>query len=366
MLQYFRLMRTVTLSATTLTLVTIGVCSAGERDALYANADRERARLCMPTPGPECWRPAANLLRMLPAPENARELEIQLMSNWMLGKAAYAVGDFDDAGRFYASVRKLNTEPSSGQGMEQEQRAAMSVLIGLAETELALSMGRFASALHQLDDIAATFRNLGAADFPDSTVLLRAAALIGLHRRDEANALMEAALSRLSFDAKAAWEYFPGPQPLNPADLARRLAASHVYAGNTDRALALLKMLEGHRSKLSAAAPKELAFIHTWAEKIREEELLADLAAVHISQGRYDLAEPALLMSLKVAEVTDKAGSKALWMQLAKLYQRTARNADAENAAAQASAIRPIAARVPTDPLAGALDHLNHMQFPAH
>lgn len=244
-----------------------------------------------------CWKPMADRLAALKEPVTDKQLETLISAYWMLAKEAEYASDLNDSKSFYGTTLRL----ASGLKIKDVPPVWMNDIILCDTVELALRMHDYALALRQIDEIMSHDLSHQAVD---STLLFfRAAALIGLGRTTESNTVLDTLLQKLDYADAHPWEAWPlGPQPLDPYDTARRIAAyfsrEHRYAD----ALALLKMLEAKRQKTLAEAPLQPERGGYWANLVEPQDFMNDEADVYIAQGKDDEAENLLKASLALLE----------------------------------------------------------------
>jgi hypothetical protein len=190
----------------------------------------------------------------------------------------------------------------------------------------------------------------------DSVALQRCAALIGLKRDAEADAALEDLLKKLDFEGESPWEGVPfGPQPLDPYQTARRIAAHYMRERHFEQAMALLKMVEEKRVKTMAIKTKEPHRGEYWAATLDPADILDDEASVYVAMGRDDQAESLLMASLQQLDGATNRQMKRTLSKLAALKIRAGRQAEANDFATRAGAITLEEERPMTDPLATTL-----------
>jgi len=271
------------------------------------------------------------------------------MNHWMMAKEAEFVGDLQDAKSIYDTVLDLTGGAKDKDAAPTQMRA-----IVLCDTaELALRMHDYASSLKQLDELISYNPNLAEGSIGNSISLFRAAALIGLSRKTEADKVLTALLQHLDYGGISPWEGWPlGPQPVSPYNVARRVAAYYVSEHRYTDALALLKELEEKRQKTLAEAPARPEPGGYWAEHVKLEDFMDDEADVYIAQGKDSEAEKLLQDSLalrKNAPATQQ--ERYVLEKLAALEQRMGKTAESASFSQRAAALVIKTDLAWTDPL---------------
>ena len=307
----------------------VGIAQALPDDAQKA-LFQEIDTMCSGGPQTHCWQRAAQLLAQLKPAATEREYEDRFLAYWFLGKAAYLAGDWSDARRLYDLALQIvsNAELASSSKFDP---GAMRAVMGVDEAELAMSMEDFAAALGYVDAFAAfQLRDAAQTIEPESAMLLRCGALIGLKR--PADACLQALLGKLDFSSSSPWEWMPlSVQVLDPYSTTRRIAAHLMREGKYDQALAVLENLELARTSTLARFPNQPLVGKRWAALVSPAEILNDQAAIYLAQGNYLAAEPILLKALVIA---DKAGGRQLRRTLDKLAELNYRAGRTEQAIA--------------------------------
>ncbi len=156
---------------------------------------------CNAKPESGCWKSLAEQLAMLKPAGTQRELEDRVFDYWMLAKSAYLVGDFSDAGKLYDLTQKLANDVKPPEKEEFDPQA-IRLMLGLDRAALAMSIRDYASALSHLDAFNARRRNEpNQPEEMDTLQIMRCAALIGLHRKADAESCLRSLLDKLRFDA---------------------------------------------------------------------------------------------------------------------------------------------------------------------
>jgi tetratricopeptide (TPR) repeat protein len=342
--------------AAVLALTISSFSHATSQEKTYKDVSHVEGSICNVKPQAKCWKPLADLLTQLGTPSTEREREDQLSGYWMLAKSAHLVGDFSDSKEFYGIALNLakGVKPDAKNGVDQ---IAASMMIKSDAAALALSMHDYSTALSYLDEFSAFSRKaFGRESDSDSISLLHCAALIGLKRTTEADKGLQEILQGLNFEGQSPWEDFPfGPQPLDPNQTARRIAAHYMRENNYEQALLVLQMVESKRLKTMSIVPKEPVRGAYWASLLNPADILDDEAAVYIGLGRDDQAEPLLIQSLQIREKKANRQLQHLLVTLGALRKRAGRQAEAIDFANRAAAVKMDEDPMWTDPLESTL-----------
>ena len=303
----------------------------------------------------KCWKPLADALAKAPATAE-KDKGDRAFQYWTLAKIAYFSGDFADSRKFFNTTLDLAKDVRLSDDVLPYPEA-LSLMVGLDIAALDLTEHDYASALYHIEAYVVREKRVRKInEEPSSAALLHCAALIGLKRTDEADALIQDFLKKLDFDAQGPLDGWPiGPQPLNPYRAARRIAAYDLRAGHFEEALNLLDDIEKKR-KLKLATNSEVSSPGIpWASLVDPADILFDKAVVYLTQGQDGKAEPLLRESLATRGEKADRQTKQVLTRLAELDKRIGKNAEADELAARAAAIHPVRTWENVDPLADTL-----------
>ena len=342
--------------ATFFALANFAFANAAPQTLTYESLPHEMGTFCRVNREAKCWKSFADEMAQLRPPGTERERQEQFGGYWMLANVALFVGDFPESKEFFDTTLKLvvNLKSDTKSGGDQ---AFAGMMVRLSAADLALSMRDYATALKYLDEYSTQAnKSFGRDTIFDAVILQRCAALIGLSRNAEADVLLAELLQKLNFEGQSPWEGVPfGPQPLDPYQTARRIAAHYMREHNFEQALAVLKTAEEKRLKTISLVPKEPVRGQYWATMLDPADILDDKAAVYIAMGQDDQAEPLLMASLRERESTSNQQLKRTLSKLAALQMRAGQLAQARDFEARAGAIKLAERRPMTDPLVATL-----------
>ncbi len=331
--------------------------SSWSQDA-YEGLSSAAIMTCNNEPQTQCWKPLADRLDQLKAPETKQQRQDVLIAYWMLAKAAHSVGDLYESKKIFDITLKLASDARSS-GLAEEESSFIRLEIGYDRATLALSMHDYASALRDLDGVSSFIKEATQnGPEPDSVMLSRAAALIGLGQTSEADATLGTLLKTLKYDGQSPWEGFPiGPQPLNPYETGRRIAAHYLRERRFEDALTLLETLKSEREKTLANLPNERVRGEYWARLTKAADILDDKAGVYSAMGNDDQAEQLLKASILEREKTRNRQLRSTLEQLSAVEKRKGNAAEANDLAQRAASIK--AEKAPSDPLGATLGFVN-------
>lgn len=337
----------------------LGIASsakAATQDKNYEDAMSATYFSCRVQLQSKCWKPLADVLAQTKAPTTEQEREDQMFDYWILAKTAHWVGDFADSANFYDTTLTL----AKGLKIKPDGKGNPSDIGSIVKIDLAaldLSAKDYSSAFRILDEITPLEKDLLAGDsIAVSTSFMRCAALIGLKRTAEADAALQDLLQKLDFQGESPWEGMPvGPQPIDPYDVGRRIAAYYLRIGNYDKAMATLQMIDTRRKETLAGAAQDAPRRRYWALGLAPADILDDEAAIYLAQGRDDQAESLLRTSLKMREPKADRQLKRLLTRLAALDRRKGNISEADEFLTSAATIKADESRTGADPFADTL-----------
>gem|GEM_PF-3131340 len=290
----------------------------------------------------KCWRPFADAIAKAAPPQSEREYEDRMVYQWMLAKFAYWAKDFSDAGRFFDATRELvkSLKPTSDPEINADTFGPM---LDADIAALNLSTHDYAAALHNIEPYITLSKKLVEPDAsPDGAWLLYSAALIGLNRTEEADAVLLDGLKKLQYDGLKPFEdMFPlGPPRINAYDATQRIAVYYMRSGQYQQALSLIEDLEKKRQHAIENAEKEQERRPLWASSLEPADIWFDEAIVYLAQGKDDKAEPLLRAALTQQGKYADRRTKQVLIHMSELDRRTGKNKEADEFAARAAAIQ--------------------------
>lgn len=321
-----------------------------------ADASAVAASICKPVPESRCWLPLLKYLESLPPAQSERAQMEVVFSYAMLAKSAHLVGDLAESKLYYQKTMSMADALPREFTAEFASEPA-STFFKTDAAALAIRMREYSQALRYLNDVSDFMQRIEKVPARPGTVsLLRCGALIGLHRDAEADAELQAMLSKLDFDGQAPWEAFPfAPEPIHPYTTARRIAARYVKQGSPGRALDLLSLVDERWRANQPKSPDEAYWGPKWATVQSRADLLLDMAAIHLTLNHGEQAELLMREALVIREKEGQPKLRRTLDALASLYRRQGLEAQAMALSARAAAISANNLWESPDPLADTL-----------
>nr|WP_315466421.1 hypothetical protein [uncultured Undibacterium sp.] len=279
------------------------------------NVFSEHLRNCNLTNGKnQCWKSAEEYLQALPTPTNEKDFSGKFENYYLLAKTAHFAGDFSDANRFFHIVEEFNRTRSK---YEKLKDMDLTPMIKYDHAMLYLSAHSYQLALDMFENAEnAASRMVGYTGYKGYKFELsigKVAALIGLSRWLDVEAILEELTDSLNFKEVAPWEAWPfGPQLIGPYSTGRRIVAAYVRLKQYDRALALIDKIEYKRAQVMAefsATNHQALQLKPWAALCNRDDLLNDKSEIFIHQGRLKQAEE-ILKSLSQADSKNQSDIK--------------------------------------------------------
>jgi tetratricopeptide (TPR) repeat protein len=268
----------------------------------YEQVEKTTREICQDGVRHGCWQPLEKLLQRLPRPIDKWQWDEYFFGHLALSQAAYWAGDVDVSSHFFEDTLEI------AKRIDQfdEGRQGFAVLLITSEAAApALSLGNYKRALAYLDLALAQPASQGVYE---RIAVMRAGALVGLHRDAEARKTLDLVVATLHLDGQAPWEGFPFVSgPINPYETVRRAAAFYSRQGDAAASLALLERAEATRRATIESMPKEPVPGGYWAQQLQPGILQLDMASVHEQQGHQEEAE----QLKRAAAAMDKASTKS-------------------------------------------------------